>query len=85
MRDREQSVISEEEVNYINEYTKEGTIYIQGFLSTMRKECLTLEEVYQQAVSEPLMNKTQIAAVNDAKDFLSLHAKQLKIEINPVE
>lgn len=62
-------IIPNEEADFIAE-SGQPPLFIEGMLSMIRRTGQTLDEIYDQAISEP-GNEEHIPAVTQARDFLA--------------
>jgi hypothetical protein len=77
MNQERKSRITDEERRFINR--EGGSLYVNALLVYMRDEELTLEEAYQNVISDPNQQE-QIPGFTDARTFLLKHAEVLRIE-----
>lgn len=79
----QEPTITKDEAEFIVK-SKQPPLHVYGLLAGIRRTGKTLEEVYNQAISE-LGNEEHKPAVTQARDFLAKNSKRFSLVIPPNE
>lgn len=80
---KQEPIITDDEANFIAE-SGQMPLYVEGMLSIVRRTGQTLEEIYNQAISEP-GNEEHIPAVKQARDFLAKNSDRFGLTVSTDE